>query len=67
MMQNMLPEIESATEALQRRIVITEAELSEIKQTLSEKKALLRTCRKALATFSPKPIAHRKKATASPS
>ena len=54
MTQELFPEIQSATEALEARIAITEAEVVEMKESLRTKKDLIRAWRKALATFNPK-------------
>jgi DNA/RNA-binding domain of Phe-tRNA-synthetase-like protein len=64
MTQELFPEIQSATEALEARIAITEAEVTEMKESLRTKKDLIRAWRKALATFNPKLAAKKKKAIA---
>jgi hypothetical protein len=60
MTQDIFPEIQVATEALESRIAITEGEVTQLKETIAGKKALLRSWRKALATFSPKRAAPKK-------
>jgi hypothetical protein len=63
MTQGVFPEIQAATEALEARISLTEAEIAEMKDGIKSKKALVRSWRKALAAFIPQPAAQRKKAT----
>jgi hypothetical protein len=58
------PEIQAAAEALESRIALTETEISELKESIKAKKALVRSWRKALAAFSLVP-ASKKKRTAS--
>ena len=65
MTEETFPEIRSAAEALEKRIAITETEVSEMKESLRTKKDLLRSWRKALATFTPRPAKQSKKAAAS--
>jgi hypothetical protein len=55
------PEIQAATEALQKRITLTEAELAELKDIIRQKKSLVRSWRKALAAFTPATAPPRKK------
>jgi len=64
MTQEILPEIQAATEALQARIAITETEITELKETIASKKELLRTLRKSLAPFGPRRTAPKKRAAA---
>lgn len=64
MTEEVFPEIQSATQALETRIAITEAEVAEMKDALRTKKELLRSWRKALGTFNPKLAAKKKKSTA---
>ena len=54
MNQDIFPEIRVATEALESRIAITEAEVAQMKEGIASKKELRRSWRKALATFNPK-------------
>jgi hypothetical protein len=64
MVQEMFPEIETATEALMTRIRLTEAEISEMKEDLKAKKQLVRAWRKALAAFSTQPVPKKRTARA---
>jgi hypothetical protein len=64
MTQELFPEIQAATEALESRIAITEAEISEMKESIGSKKELLRAWRKALAAFGPRPNVPKKRAAA---
>jgi hypothetical protein len=54
MSQEILPEIQVATQALESRIMITEGEVEKMKEEIAGKRGLLRSLRKALATFNPK-------------
>ena len=60
MTQEVFPEIQAATEALESRIAKTEAEVAEMKEGIAAKRGLLRSWRKALATFNPKRAAPKK-------
>jgi hypothetical protein len=60
----LFPEIQAATEALQKRIALTEAEVTQLKDTIKTKKTLLRSWRKALAAFTPATATRKKKAAA---
>jgi hypothetical protein len=62
MSQELFPEIQVATEALESRIAITEAEVAQMKKGIAGKRELLRSWRKALATFNPKRAASKKRA-----
>ncbi|HVX90807.1 MAG TPA: hypothetical protein VHC20_04225 [Candidatus Paceibacterota bacterium] len=53
MTQEMFPEIKTASEALQTRIALTEAEIAQLRETIAAKKEQLRSWRKAIAAFSP--------------
>jgi hypothetical protein len=64
MTQETLPEIQAATEALEQRIALTEAEIAQLREGIAAKKQLLRSWRKALAAFSPRQTALKKKAAA---
>jgi prefoldin subunit 5 len=55
MTQEVFPEIQAATEALEKRITVTEAEIDQMKQSIRTKKALVRSWQKGLAAFSPRP------------
>ena len=62
MPEEIFPEIQRATEALESRIAITESELAQMKEAIAEKRVLLRSWRKALATFNPQRAAPKKRA-----
>jgi hypothetical protein len=47
--QTVFPEIQAATEALERQVSVTEAEIAQMKEDLKAKKALVKSWRKALA------------------
>jgi hypothetical protein len=66
MAQEVFPEIEAAAEALQSRITLTQTEIDQMKEDIKTKKALVRSWRKALAAFTPRQSALKKKATARP-
>ena len=61
MTQDVFPEIQVATEALESRIAITESEVAQLKEGIAAKRELLRSWRKALATFNPKRVAAKKR------
>jgi hypothetical protein len=61
MAQDVFPEIQVATEALESRIAITESEVAELKESIAGRRELLRAWRKALATFNPKRAAAKKR------
>ncbi len=54
MSQEILPEIQVATEALEARISITEGEVERMKDDIADRRKLLRSLRKALVTINPK-------------
>ena len=54
MTQEALPEIQTATDALERRIAITETEIVQMKETMVGKKSLVRALRKAASAMNPK-------------
>ena len=62
MPEEVFPEIQRATEALESRIAITEYEVSQMKEAIAAKRLLLRSWRKALAAFNPKRAAAKKRA-----
>jgi len=64
MTQDIFPEIQAATEALESRIAITDGEVSRLKEEIASKRLLLRTWRKALATFNPKRAVAKKRGAA---
>jgi hypothetical protein len=63
MTQETFPEIQVATQALESRIAITESEVAQMKEGIAAKRELLRSWRKALATFGPKRLASKKRAS----
>ena len=63
MTQDVFPEIQAATQALQQRIVLTETEIDKMKESITEKKRLIKGWRKAINAVSPKPAALKGKAT----
>jgi hypothetical protein len=64
MTQEIFPEIQAATAALEKQITITEAEITQMKETMAGKKRLVRGWRKAISAVSPKPAGQKKKASA---
>jgi len=62
MTQEVFPEIQAATQALEQRIAATEAEIAQMKEVIDRKKQLVRACRKAVAAVNPKPVGQKKKA-----
>jgi hypothetical protein len=64
MPQELFPEIVAATEALEKRITITEKEIAEMKEIISAKKQLVRALRKAVSAVSPQSALRKKKAPA---
>lgn len=61
MTQTTFPEIQTAAEAIESRIALTEAEISQLKEDLKAKKGLVRAWRKALAAFTPAKAAAKKR------
>ena len=55
MTQEVFPEIQAATEALQQRIALTEVEVDQMQVAMTEKKRLIKGWRKAIHAVSPKP------------
>jgi hypothetical protein len=64
MTQEVFPEIQAATQALEKQIALTETEIDQMKQTVAAKKQLVRGWRKAIAAVSPKTAGQKKKAAA---
>ena len=62
MTQEIFPEIQAATQALEKQIALTETEIDQIKQTMASKKQLVKGWRKAIAAVTPKPAGQKKKA-----
>ncbi len=53
MTQENFPEIQAATLALEKQIALTETEIDQMKQTITEKKRLVKGWRKAVAVVRP--------------
>jgi hypothetical protein len=64
MNQTTFPEIQAATQALESRIALTEAEINQMKESIKAKKELVQSWRKALGAFAPKGDATKKAAQA---
>ena len=64
MTQEVFPEIHAATQALEQRISLTESEIAQMKEAITEKKRLIKGWRKAIAAVSPKPAGQKSKAAA---
>jgi hypothetical protein len=62
MTQEFFPEIQAATQALEKQIALTETEITQMKETMAGKKRLVRGWRKAIAAVSPRAAAPKKKA-----
>jgi hypothetical protein len=54
MTQDLFPEIQAAVKALENQITVTESEIVKMKESISEKKKLVRGWRKAVAAVSPR-------------
>ena len=63
MTQETFPEIQAATQALEQRISATEAEITQMKESIAGKNQLVRAWRKAISAVSPKPANQKKAAT----
>ncbi|MEP7354711.1 MAG: hypothetical protein ABI824_15895 [Acidobacteriota bacterium] len=64
MTQEVFPEIRAAAQALEQRIALTEAEITEMKETITGKKQLVKAWRKAIIAVSPKPASQKTKTAA---
>lgn len=53
MTQDVFPEINAATEALEKRISLTEAEIAEMNEAITAKKKLIKGWRKAVNAVRP--------------
>lgn len=62
MTQEVFPEIQAATQALEKQIALTETEIDHMKETIAGKKQLVKGWRKAISAVSPKPATQKKKA-----
>ena len=64
MTQETFPEIQAATQAMEKQISLTEAEIDQMKENIASKKQLVRGWRKAIVAVSPKPAGQKRKAAA---
>lgn len=64
MTQEVFPEVQAATQALEKQIAVTEAEINQMKATIATKKDLVRGWRKAIVAVNPKQAAQKKAAGA---
>jgi len=64
MTQEVFPGIQAATQALEKQITVTEAEINPMKATIVTKKDLVRGWRKAIAAVTPKQEGKKKVAAA---
>lgn len=55
MTQEVFPEIQAATEALEKQIALTEIEIDQMKETIASKKQLVKGSRRAIAAVNPRP------------
>ena len=62
MTQVLIPEIQAAVDALENQIVLTEAEVADLKKTVKEKRQLVKGWRKAIAAVNPKPEGQKRNA-----
>ncbi len=62
MTQEIFPEIQAATEALEKQIALTETEIDQMKETIASKKQLVKGWRKAISAVVPKPAGQKKRA-----
>jgi hypothetical protein len=62
MTQAVFPEVQAATAALEQRITLTESEIAQMKEGISEKKKFLKGLKRAIAAVNPsskkKAVAH---------
>jgi peptidoglycan hydrolase CwlO-like protein len=61
MTQELFPEIQAAADALQNRITLTEAEITQLKEDIKARKGLVRAWRKALAAFTSSKTSRKKR------
>jgi uncharacterized coiled-coil protein SlyX len=64
MPQEIFPEILAATEALEKRIALTEKEITEMKDVIGGKKQLVRALRKAVSAITPQTAPRKKRGAA---
>jgi hypothetical protein len=62
MTQEVFPEIQAATAALEKQIALTEAEIAQMKIAITSKKQLVRAWRKAVSAVAPQQVARKKRA-----
>lgn len=62
MTQEVFPEIQAATQALEKQIALTQTEIDQMKETIASKKQLVKGWRKAISAVNPKPVGQKKKA-----
>ena len=62
MTQEVFPEIQAATQALEQRIATTETEIIQMEETIAAKKQLVRGLRKAIAAVNPKATGQKQQA-----
>lgn len=62
MTQEVFPEIQAATQALEKQIALTQTEIDQMKETIASKKQLVKGWRKAISAVAPKPVGQKKKA-----
>lgn len=65
MTQEIFPEIQAATQALEKQIALTETEIDQMKETIAGKKQLVKAWRKAINAVCPKPAGQTGKVAAS--
>jgi len=53
MTQEVFPEIQTATQALEKQIALTETEMDQMKQAMDKKKEMIKGLRKAIAAVNP--------------
>ena len=64
MTQEVFPEIQAATQALEKQIALTETEIVQMKETVAAKKQLLKGWRKAISAVTPKPAGQKRRTAA---
>lgn len=53
MTQTVFPEVQAATDALEQRITLTESEIAQMKESITEKKRIVKGLKKAIAAVNP--------------
>jgi len=64
MTQEVFPEIHAATKALEQRIALTESEIGQMKDSITEKKRLIKGWRKAINAVTPNSNGQKKSTSA---